>query len=875
MPIQKLPGSAIAPGTITVVQLESTVATTVQTGGGPKITAITVTNNSYTNLDDTAVSVSGGYIKITGTGFVTGCSVIIGTVVATSVSFISSTEVRAQVPAQSAGTYTVYLVNPDGGVGIRVNGLNYSATPTWSTTSPLPGSVKDTAISIQLVATSNSAVTFSLQAGSTLPAGLSLSSGGLLSGTVTGISVETTYNFTIVATDAENQDTPQAFSITINVGDTYYPLVSLHLPGVGTNLANNNTFVDSSGNNFSITRNGNTTQGTFSPFSQTGWGAFFTGGIVNYDSGTVPANWQPAANNWTVECWVIPRSDSNTFLSWPHNSDGSRAIAMDFSGTTLSWHVRTAGGVISGSATHVISASVWTHLALVRNDTTVTLYINGVAGSTATLTSGVSLISGTWYSFGQFRYGTSPTYKGAVSNFRYTMSAVYTANFTVPTAPLTALANTRLLNFATWNATRNVGGTTYTADFNSGYTVQAFSPFSPTASWSAATNSGSAYFDANGDFLQIPANAAFAFGTGAFTVEAWIYPTVAQGVTLLSSNYNYSSASGNWSFYFTTSGATTLYFNAGSASGGANHASSTTVSIPNNAWTHMAYTRTGSTGYFWINGVQLGTGVTDSSNYAGSSGDLYVGRQNDATSQFGGYMAGLRIVKGTAVYTSNFTPPTAPVTAIANTSLLLNFTNAGIQDATGKNVLETVGDTYISTTQSKFSGSSIYFAGTDDYIVMPINQLINFTSSRSITIELWVYTTSSSRQFVIGSNSFNSSTSDYSAGIRIDWTPGVQCFFGAGSVSLNLGAGVTANTWHHLAFVYNGPTTTNYVFLNGSLITSSVASNTMTQTNALLLGVQGSDRILDYTGYIQDLRISNFARYTSSFTAPTGPFPTL
>ena len=290
----------------------------------------------------------------------------------------------------------------------------------------------------------------------------------------------------------------------------------------------------------------------------------------------------------------------------------------------------------------------------------------------------------------------------------------------------------------------------------------------------------------------------------------------------------------------------------------------------------MAYTRTGSTGYFWINGVQLGTGVTDSSNYAGSSGDLYVGRQNDGTSQFGGYMAGLRIVKGTAVYTSNFTPPTAPVTAIANTSLLLNFTNAGIWDATGKNVLETVGDTYISTTQNKFGGSSIYFAGTDDYIVMPINPLINFTSSGSITIELWVYTTSTSRQFVIGSNAFNSSTSNYSAGIILDWTPGTSCLFAAGrSTGLNLGSGVTANNWHHLAYVYNGPTTTNYVFLNGSLITSSVSSSAMTQTGALLLGVQGSDRILDYTGYIQDLRISNIARYTSNFTPPTAAFPTL
>jgi len=169
MTIQRMPGSAITPGTITVTQLESSVANVINTGGGPKITAITVTNNAYTNLDDTAVSVSGGYIKITGTGFVTGCSIIIGSVVATSVSFISATEVRAQIPAQSAGTYTVYLVNPDGGVGIRVNGVNYSSMPSWTTTSPLPSGLVDSAISIQLAATSNSTVTYALQAGSTLP----------------------------------------------------------------------------------------------------------------------------------------------------------------------------------------------------------------------------------------------------------------------------------------------------------------------------------------------------------------------------------------------------------------------------------------------------------------------------------------------------------------------------------------------------------------------------------------------------------------------------------------------------------------------------------------------------------------------------------
>jgi hypothetical protein len=246
------------------------VANTVQTGGGPKLTNIQITDNTYTVLDDTAVAVAGGYIKITGTGFVTGCSIIVGSLVATSVSFISSTEVRAQVPAQSAGTYTVYLVNPDGGVGIRVNGLNYSSTPTWTTTSPLGDGAIDSAISVQFVATSNSAVTYALEAGSTLPAGLSLSSSGLLTGTVTGITVDTTYNFTVVATDAENQDTPQAFSITITVSDPNFKNTVLLLQADTAPTV----ISDASTNNFDLTVVGDARASNFTPYGGA-WSNYF------------------------------------------------------------------------------------------------------------------------------------------------------------------------------------------------------------------------------------------------------------------------------------------------------------------------------------------------------------------------------------------------------------------------------------------------------------------------------------------------------------------------------------------------------------------------------------------------------------------------
>lgn len=183
-------------------------------GSGPKITTVEVTNSGGTVIDDTAVDIAGGYIKITGTGFVTGCQVIVNNVAATSTTFVSSTVVRAQLPATAAGTYFVYVVNPDGGVAIKINGVTFSASPTWVTGSTLSG-VVDQAISVQLNATD--ATTYTLQSGSTLPAGVTLTSGGLLSGTVTGITQETVYSFTIIATDAQNQESSRTFNLTVNI----------------------------------------------------------------------------------------------------------------------------------------------------------------------------------------------------------------------------------------------------------------------------------------------------------------------------------------------------------------------------------------------------------------------------------------------------------------------------------------------------------------------------------------------------------------------------------------------------------------------------------------------------------------------------------
>ena len=77
MPLTQITADSIADSAITAQKLNPNVPL-----GGPKITAVQVTNSSYTALDDTAVALSGGFIRIVGSGFTSGASVIVGSAIA-------------------------------------------------------------------------------------------------------------------------------------------------------------------------------------------------------------------------------------------------------------------------------------------------------------------------------------------------------------------------------------------------------------------------------------------------------------------------------------------------------------------------------------------------------------------------------------------------------------------------------------------------------------------------------------------------------------------------------------------------------------------------------------------------------------------------
>jgi alpha-tubulin suppressor-like RCC1 family protein len=214
MPLTKVETHNIDNYVVTTEKLSNTAVAAFAQTLTPKISTITETDNTYTAIDDTAMNTSGGFIVVTGSDFQSGATVIVDTITANSTTFVNTSTLRAELPARPAGTYALYVVNPDGGTAIRVNGLTYSAFPAFSTGATLATRYSNTAFAVSISATSDSNISYSNT--STLPAGTSLLANGYFFGTVS-IGVETVYSFTVKATDAENQDTSRTFSLTVSI----------------------------------------------------------------------------------------------------------------------------------------------------------------------------------------------------------------------------------------------------------------------------------------------------------------------------------------------------------------------------------------------------------------------------------------------------------------------------------------------------------------------------------------------------------------------------------------------------------------------------------------------------------------------------------
>ena len=659
--------------------------------------------------------------------------------------------------------------------------------------------------------------------------------------------------------------------------DPYFEYTTLLLPGNGTNGKTNNVFEDSStansGTGWPITRNPLTgpnapTQGTFSPFSQTGWGNYFSGS-GQYLSVADSADFDVASGNFTIEAFVFRGTTGvRTFIygQGDGSNNANTSVTCEVTATNkLTSYYCVGSAATTVTATNDFPSNSWVHVAIVRNGGNLTQYINGTKDGENT-SFGSQTINNSSIIFGIGSLGTYAGlwWNGYISNFRFVKgTAVYTANFTPPTSPLTAISGTSLLTCQSnrfIDTNTQVAAKTITA--NGSPTVVAFSPFNPTASWSAATYGGSGYFDGNGDYLTVPAQTALSFA-GDFTIETWIYitsnPTANYGLLEARASAGTLAA---WVWDLFNSSGTKLDF----IYGAARLTSASTVPI--NQWVHLVVSRVGSTIRQFINGTVDANTATTSAAINAARTNIYIGNLLDASTALHGYISGIRVVNGSGV--TSVTVPTAPLTAITNTSLLLAFTNAGIYDATSKNLLETVDGAQVSTAVSNPFGAStgvMYFDGTGDYLKTLDKEFYDFGTG-DFTLEGWVYHTTSA--------DINRTYIGHGSGgfwfYRRVTTGQLELELG-GSALITSSSAVAANVWTHVAASRSG--TSLKLFINGTQEASTTNSTSVAGTTAVFVGMNTDGTSNPFIGYMSNMRVTKgYARYTSSFTVPSSDFPT-
>lgn len=167
---------------------------------------------------------------------------------------------------------------------------------------------------------------------------------------------------------------------------------------------------------------------------------------------------------------------------------------------------------------------------------------------------------------------------------------------------------------------------------------------------------GSAYFDGFGDYATIQDTSdRFDFGTGDFTVEAWVK------ITLNNSNWQtvlirrVSGQAGGFGLYV-YSLTPKIYLSSSAGSWDLASALGTTA-IAQNTWSHLAIVRNGTTISLYVNGTLSGS-ITTSASLPASTLPLSLGASSDGSETMAGYIDSVRVTKGVARYTAPFTPPT-------------------------------------------------------------------------------------------------------------------------------------------------------------------------------------------------------------------------
>ncbi len=400
----------------------------------------------------------------------------------------------------------------------------------------------------------------------------------------------------------------------------------------------------------------------------------------------------------------------------------------------------------------------------------------------------------------------------------------------------------------------------YTVTENSSVIQGSFSPYSmPSGRAYTGSDGGSTYY--NNDFNNYLSVSAgnFITTTTNYTLEAWAYwETAGTGVIIN------GMTSGNADRFYLSHVSNTYFF----GDGDTNIISANVGPPATNTWIHYAVVKNGSTTKLYIDGVEEASTTSSLGTYTIAT--WQIGSRPSVSAGFPGYLSDVRVVNGTAVYTSAFTPNTSPLTAITNTSLLIQGQNSAIFDYTGKNNIDTVGDAQLDTAVKKYGTGSVKFDGTGDYLDIPGSEDFNFGSG-DFTIEFWLNINSNNVTQAITDP--RSSDNDNVPLVWVQGANGVVYYYTGGANKIVGTTQLATGQWYHVALARNGSTTTLY--LDGSSEGSFTDNLTYIQPTTLKIGQRYTGTAFNLDGYLDDFRITKgLARYTANFTPPTAEFPT-
>jgi hypothetical protein len=429
-----------------------------------------------------------------------------------------------------------------------------------------------------------------------------------------------------------------------------------------------------------------------------------------------------------------------------------------------------------------------------------------------------------------------------------------------------------------------------------GYSGQPYTqPFSPFPSTTVTPTTYSYYADGGvANYLALAENAAYQFGTGDFTVEAWVNSPATTNTfgKRIVNHYYYSAADLGWCLAMNrTDGTQNLSFG-GFTSGVAGISLVYNGAVPANQWHHVAVSRKGSTASLFLDGTRVATqsNVTWNDTTAVGYG-LGIGVQPDVPTgtTFDGAISNVRIVKGSAVYDptqSSLTVPTSPLTAVSGTVLLTCQSSTFIDNSITNNSFTTYGTAGLTSSFTPFSaniatgiaygkvlGGSSYYDGSGDQLQAPRVYL----GTHPFTAEGWVYisadVTSGVHAFWGASNGGGGSPkilfyiNSNVLYTDIDGTP-----TGGPSVS-SVSTYIKRGTWNHIALCRTSTAGGNSeIYINGISRARGAISDRSSVTAVWQVG--GTEGSVAQAGtYIASFRLSiGVRRYYNNFAPPTGLF---